>query len=83
MLKSPQLFCLIHSSYYIRYTQDLIARLNKHNNAKTGYTATKKPWEIVYTESFQSKTEALAREKYIKSQKSKSYIQKLIESVAG
>ncbi|NBA89213.1 GIY-YIG nuclease family protein, partial [Emticicia sp. CRIBPO] len=35
-------------SFYIGSSADPYARLTKHNNSKTGYTAKKKPWSIVY-----------------------------------
>ena len=65
-------------SFYIGYTSNLQQRLDKHNKANKGYTASKKPWRIVYFESFESKTEALKREKFIKAQKSRAFIEMLI-----
>ena len=65
-------------SFYIGYSQKPESRLIKHNSSNKGYTATKKPWEIVYTENFESKTLAIKREKFIKRQKSTAFIIKLI-----
>ena len=65
-------------SFYIGFSENLSQRLEKHNTAKSGYTATKKPWKIVYSECFDNKTDALKREKYIKNQKSREFIKKLI-----
>jgi putative endonuclease len=66
-------------SYYVGYSSDVNSRLTKHNSANSGYTSTKKPWVLVYTEEFDSKTEALRREKQIKRQKSRAYILSLIK----
>ena len=44
------------------------------------YTAKAKDWIIVHIESFETKTEALKREKQIKNWKSKLMIDKLIAS---
>ncbi len=68
------------SSFYVGYSADMVSRLQKHNNARKGYTATKQPWELVYEEKFATKREAIVREKYIKSQKSKEFILTLIKT---
>ena len=66
------------SSYYIGYSSNPTLRLEKHNRAKTGYTARKQPWTLLYTEAFEEKSEAIKRERFIKAQKSKVFIEKLI-----
>ena len=66
------------NSFYIGYSHNPESRLTKHNSSTKGYTATKKPWKIVYTEKFESKTLAIKREKFIKRQKSTAFIIKLI-----
>jgi len=38
------------------------------------------PWELVYKENFLSRSEAMKREYYIKRQKSKRFLQKLIKN---
>jgi putative endonuclease len=68
----------VDSSYYIGFTQNLPGRLRKHNEAKTGYTMRKKPWELIYFEQFETKELALKREKSIKRMKSRLYIAALI-----
>lgn len=65
-------------SFYVGYSENPEKRLEKHNNAKTGYTSRKQPWQLVYTEEFKTKTEALKREKFIKNQKSRDFIINLI-----
>ena len=67
-------------SFYIGYSEDPEKRLEKHNSSNSGYTSKKQPWKIVYTEEFQTKSEALKREKFIKSQKSKDFIISLINN---
>lgn len=65
-------------SFYVGYSENPEKRLEKHNNAKTGYTSRKQPWQLVYTEEFKTKTEAILREKFIKNQKSRDFIIDLI-----
>ena len=66
----------IDSSFYIGHSEDPEKRLTKHNNALTGFTSRKKPWKLVYTEEFQTKSEAIKREKFLKRQKNKEYVTK-------
>ena len=65
-------------SFYIGYSQDPARRLEKHNSANTGYSARKKPWKLVYTEFFETKTEAIKREKFLKKQKNREFYLNLI-----
>jgi putative endonuclease len=65
-------------SYYIGYTSNLKQRLLYHNSGKSRYTSRKMPWRVVYTETFQSRAEALRREKFLKSQRNKAFYEKLI-----
>ncbi|NJM17057.1 MAG: GIY-YIG nuclease family protein, partial [Bacteroidales bacterium] len=53
-------------------------RLKKHNTNHKGHTGKHNDWEIVHTEPFSSKTEALIREKQIKRWKSRKKIMALI-----
>ena len=68
-------------SFYIGYTSDLQQRLFKHNTAKSGYTSTKQPWEIVYSETFDLKSDAIKRERFLKRQKNTAFYQRLIRGI--
>ena len=65
--------------YYIGSTQDITKRLEKHLSNHKGYTSRAKDWLVVYSESYLTKSEALLRERKIKSWKSKKMIEKLID----
>ena len=64
--------------YYIGHTQNILVRLDYHNNGKVKATKNKGPWVLVYEENFETKLEANRRELEIKSKKSKRYIESLI-----
>ena len=46
--------------YYVGATENLSERLKKHQNKNKGFTNQATDWEIVFTESFETKIEALA-----------------------
>ncbi len=64
--------------YYTGSTQDLEARLLKHNSGATKSTKSGRPWSLVYSEEYSTRSEAYNREQYIKKQKSRVYIEQLI-----
>jgi len=64
--------------YYIGHTEDINARLQRHNAGMVKATKNKGPWNIMSYETFATKTEANKRELYIKSMKSRVFIEKLI-----
>ena len=67
-------------SYYIGSTQDVAERINRHNQGRSKYTKSKKPWILVYSEEHLDKSAALKRENQIKLRKSKNFIDSLIKS---
>jgi putative endonuclease len=69
---------LKHGGYYIGYTSDKEERLIKHNAGNSRSTKSGIPWYMIYTEEYKTKSEAIKREKYIKRQKNKKYIESLI-----
>jgi putative endonuclease len=55
------------NSYYVGSTTDLINRMNEHiKGTFKGYTSTRRPIELVYSESFTDINEAMKREIQIK-----------------
>jgi putative endonuclease len=53
-------------------------RLRKHNSNHKGFTGKTADWNLVYTEHYQTKEKAVAREAQIKNWKSRKMIEKLI-----
>ena len=55
------------NTLYTGYTNDLDKRLATHNAGKGAkYTARRRPVELVYSESFDNKNDAMSREWHIK-----------------
>jgi putative endonuclease len=67
-------------SYYVGSTQDVGARLGRHNQGRSKYTKAKRPWKLIYEEAFASRVEAVRRESEIKSKKRVSYIENLVRT---
>jgi putative endonuclease len=61
--------------YYTGFTDDLERRLNEHNNGENPSTRNKGPWELVYSEEYGTRSEAVNREREIKAKKSRKSIQ--------
>jgi len=65
--------------YYIGHTEDLAARLIRHNEGRVPSTKNFRPWDCVYFEEFETKIEANRRELEIKKKKSRKYLESLID----
>ncbi|MCZ8228297.1 GIY-YIG nuclease family protein [Flavobacterium sp.] len=66
--------------FYVGYTSMSIdERLRRHLSNHNGFTVRIKDWELFYSEKFSEKSEAIRREKEIKSWKSKVKVQLLIK----
>ena len=73
------LFSSSIDKYYIGYTgDDLQIRLRNHNSNHKGFTGQVNDWCITYFEVFENKSDAFAREREVKSWKSRIKIERLI-----
>ncbi len=64
------------NKYYIGSTGDnLDERLRRHNSNHQGFTGKTDDWEIAYNENYQTKSEAIKREKELKKWKSRVKIE--------
>ncbi|MFK7933932.1 MAG: GIY-YIG nuclease family protein [Saprospiraceae bacterium] len=64
--------------YYVGAAENVDKRLERHNAGASKSTKSGRPWKVVHTEEFDTKTEALKREIQIKKKKSRKYIEWLI-----
>ncbi len=53
-------------SYYTGHTDNLESRIGEHQNGCSGYTATRLPLELVFSQSCSTREEALTAERQIK-----------------
>jgi len=64
---------------YIGQTNNLEARIKKHNSDRNFTTKNKGPWKILYHKEFETRSEAMIFEKKLKSIKNKKYLVSKIE----
>ena len=72
-----------HSSAktYTGFTNDVERRLLEHNFTEAkGFTLRYRPWTLIRTEPYQSKPEATAREKFLKTGKGRDEIKIYIKN---
>ncbi|MEO5947386.1 MAG: GIY-YIG nuclease family protein [Chitinophagaceae bacterium] len=64
---------------YIGYTSDLSQRLLSHNElSKKGWTIKFRPWIVAHREIFETKAEAMLREKQLKTAKGREWLWNII-----
>jgi len=65
---------------YKGMTDNLKRRLVKHNNKTLSFwTKRGSDWKLIYNEEFDNKTEALKREKWLKTGVGREYLKKILE----
>ena len=70
------LYTRLYAKTYVGFTSDLSGRLRSHNElGQKGWTMKYRPWELVFTEEYGRKSEAMAREKWLKSGVGREYLQ--------
>ena len=53
--------------HYYGSSANLSDRLKTHNSGKSKFTKGHRPWEIIYSEEFNTRAEAMQREMFFKS----------------
>ncbi|PIY95941.1 MAG: endonuclease [Candidatus Kerfeldbacteria bacterium CG_4_10_14_0_8_um_filter_42_10] len=61
-------------SRYIGSTDNVDKRVNEHNNGKCRYTKGRMPWTLIYKEEFNNRSEAMKRDKFLKSGQGRKYL---------
>ncbi len=65
---------------YVGHTDNLIKRLSDHNSGKTKSNKAFAPFDIIYFEAFDTRKEAIKREKYFKSGSGREYLKTLLHN---
>jgi putative endonuclease len=64
----------IDGRLYKGQASDIDKRIKEHNSGKTKSTKGYKPWKLVYFEIFETRDEAVLREKYFKTGSGREYL---------
>ena len=67
---------------YVGQTNNLHSRLEYHNKGKVRSTKAYKPWMMIYSEDFTSRSGAMKREKWFKSSEGRKIIREILKSYA-
>ena len=65
---------------YTGFSADLVQRVGQHNLGISKSTKNRGPWDIVYTEPYATRSEAMRREKYLKSGRGREELKALLSS---
>ncbi len=80
MFVSYALYSAAFDKLYIGFTNDLISRFYSHNSlAKSGYTLRYRPWKVIHVEFFETKAEAMKREKELKSSRGRKFLRGILK----
>jgi len=63
---------------YIGSTDDLERRVQQHQQGETRWTRNRGPWTLVFSESFQTRADAMHREKQLKRGRANQQLRKLL-----
>jgi putative endonuclease len=70
----------ISGKYYIGTTGDLDDGLKRHNAGRSKATASGRPWDLVYSEAYETRSEAVQRERQLKNWKSHTNLERLVRT---
>ena len=74
------LYSQVDGGFYTGSTPDLKRRFSEHCNGKVTSTKSRRPVELVYYEAGLEKSDAVRREKYLKTGMGKRYLRNRLEA---
>ena len=66
--------------HYVGFTSDLSQRLGQHNNGITKSTKNRGPWKLVHHEQFDTRPEAVRRERFFKTGQGREELKRILGS---
>ena len=64
---------------YVGQTADIAKRIRQHNADSTESTRRRRPFELLYEESYDTRADAKAREKHLKSGKGREELNEILK----
>ncbi|MBF0479482.1 MAG: GIY-YIG nuclease family protein [Candidatus Omnitrophica bacterium] len=74
------LLSLKDNNFYIGFSENLETRLKDHYEGRNTSTKARRPLKLIFYEAYQSKEDALRREKYFKTTKGKSTLKLMLRA---
>jgi putative endonuclease len=74
------LFSSAFNRTYVGQTNNLTSRLEYHNSGKVRSTKSYRPWTLVRTEIYNSRAEAMKREKWLKTPLGRKFITQILNN---
>ena len=71
-----------NNDFYIGSTENLEERISLHNMGKVKSTRPYRPWELLEYETFDSRSEAVRRERFLKNHQQKEILRRKYGAVA-
>lgn len=75
---------LFHGTLYVGSSKDPEKRLNKeHNKGRVRYTKGRTPWLLLYKEAYLIRSEAIKRERFLKSGQGLKQLNQILSGAVG
>ncbi len=71
------LFSVKFQKHYTGYSSTIEERLASHNHLGNDWTAKYRPWKLIFSKAFESKQQAMAYEKWLKTGVGREFIKTL------
>ena len=66
--------------FYIGYSANLRKRFDQHSRGDSFATSHRAPWKLIYYEAYLEQTDAVGREKYLKSGAGRRFLQSQLKN---
>jgi putative endonuclease len=74
------LYSIEYQKIYIGQSSNLEERIRQHNSFdNNGWTRKYQPWELIYSESYLERQQAMRRERQLKTSRGRKFIWEIIE----
>ena len=70
-----------HNNRYVGSTDNVPKRLGEHNTGRCRYTSGRMPWQLLYQEEFYTRSDAMQREKFLKSGQGRKFLDTQLKEV--
>ena len=68
---------------YVGSGSDAQERLRRHNKGDYRFTKGHRPWQLVYSEKFETRAEAVQRERFLKSGQGRKWLDEILSKAGG